>query len=164
MRRWLGKGLCEWLEEDDEKEAARRGTRCRLCFPFTSREGGTQTIQPAFPHLCMQTSLLHSLFCSVSHSPCSLTLTIFLSHTLFLPPPVFPLPLFTSWVPTPLPSFLSPSTSSPCPMPLVLCLRPLIRFGPPHYLILLRLRRCAAEHPGKGSSSESLQRNHVSRA
>lgn len=82
------KRLCKWLctaEEEKEEKSVGVGGYGAGCFLFTSSEGGTQTIQSAFPHMCMQTFLLILSFFALSHTlPGSLTLCIFLSPTQYL--------------------------------------------------------------------------------
>lgn len=143
----------------------------RLCFPFPSKEWGTQTIQPAFPRMCMRCLIL--FFCSVSHSLWQLnTQYISVTHSIsvFLTPPVLLLPLFspfTSSEQLPALPLLFSFHFFAAPSFLVLCLRPLIRFGPdaisfgpvcggaPPWL---------AEYPGKALRLCRRSSNRVSRA
>lgn len=139
-----------------------------LCFPFTNREGGKQTVRLAFPHICMQTFLLHCLI--LSFLLClTLSLAVYVSVTHSVTPFFSSLGLCCLCLPLlnhPHFSFTSISSSA-VSVPLVLCLRPLIRFGLSAISfgpVCGGVLPCLAEYPEKALRLCRCSRNHVSRA
>lgn len=97
------KRLCKWLWTAEEE-----GARALAVFPIYQQGGGKQTVQLAFPHICMQTFLLHCLI--LSFLLClTLSLAVYVSVTHSVTP-FFSFPLF---FPRPLPSLFTSSKPPP---------------------------------------------------
>ena len=153
-----GKRLSKWLWTTEEGGC--EGTGCVSHLPVGRGYTNNSACFLTHVHANLFPARPHSLLSALSHT---------LWQSIFLSPlsPVFSLPPLSPFTSSKLPPLCLPLLCCAISMPLVLCLRPLIRFGLGAISfgpVCAGALPCLAEYPGKALRLYSCSYNHVSRA